>query len=218
MSWFDSLFTGQNSSLNSDIAGTGQAASTLTNQGEKYSNKAGDWWSGILNGDASKVSKTLSPYITDIKTSENQDNKSGAEFGTRSGGTAASAAANTDKAHSDVTKLIGSLTGSAASSLGSLGTSMTGQGLQAYSENSQESQMRIQNWHNSILGQGIGAATGKAEAYGLNSLFSSRTKKKKDDNNQNNTTDATGGYAETQDQAPTGFFNDQGDYVSGSQG
>lgn len=83
----------------------------------------------ILSGNSQQITQALAPQISAAKTSAQQTNKTNAEFGTRSGGTAASAAATNDKVHSDITNLIGNLTGSAASGLTSVGQNLLGQGI-----------------------------------------------------------------------------------------
>ena len=69
--------------------------------------------------------------------------------------------------HSDITNLIGSLTGGAASSLTSSGSSLLSTGLSGYGEQAGLSQEQMQNWANSILGRGITGAVSSAESFGL---------------------------------------------------
>jgi hypothetical protein len=83
----------------------------------------------VLSGDVGKITQALAPQIGAAKSSAQQQNKQTAEFGTRSGGTAATTAATNDKVHSDITNLIGQLTGGAASSLSSVGDSLLGKGM-----------------------------------------------------------------------------------------
>jgi hypothetical protein len=83
----------------------------------------------ILSGDPTKVSQVLAPQISALKTSTQQDQKTRSMNGDRSGGTAAANAASTDKVHSDIANLVAQLTGSSASSLGSMGTSLLGAGM-----------------------------------------------------------------------------------------
>ena len=86
-------------------------------------------------------------------------------MGTRSGGTAASNAASSDKLHSDITNMIGSLTGGAAGSLASLGSSEMSTGLGALGQEQGATAQRMQNWQNSILGKGITGAAQAGEAF-----------------------------------------------------
>ena len=88
-------------------------------------------------------------------------------FGNRSGGTAASNAASSDKLHSDLTNLVGSLTDSSASNLANLGSTEVGQGLGALGQEQGAVTQRMQNWANSILGRGITGAVSAAESAGI---------------------------------------------------
>jgi hypothetical protein len=213
--FWDSLFGGSSSNLNTLIGQYGQAGASELGQGQKNQNQAGNFFSSILSGDSSKVSQALSPQISAAKTSAQQQNATNAQFGTRSGGTAASTAATSDKVHSDITNLIGSLTNSSASNLASLGSTQVGQGSGLLSQEQGAVEQRMQNWSNSLFGQAIGFGTGKAFGYGLNSIFGQKTPNQNNQNNGNGSPLNDGGYATTQGQVPTGFFNDQGDYVGG---
>jgi len=84
---------------------------------------------GILSGNAEQITQLLSPQISAEKKGVQQDQKTNAMMGTRSGGTAASNVASSDKVHSDITNLVGSLTGGAASGLTSVGSNLLGQGM-----------------------------------------------------------------------------------------
>lgn len=167
MGFFSSIFGGSSDTLNSLIPRYGQIGATQTNQGSSYQNQAGDFWSKVLSGDSSKVSQALAPEISSAKTRASQDQKTTAMFGGRSGGTAASNASSTDKLHSDLTNLIGSLTNSSASSLATLGSNMVSTGLGAYGAQEQADKERMANWQNSILGRGITGGVAAAESFGL---------------------------------------------------
>lgn len=167
MGFWGSLFGGSNSTLNSDIKQFGQIGSFATNLGESSMGKAKDYWSSLLSGDASKSAKALAPQISASKVAGQQQNKTGAEQGTRSGGTAASTAATNDTTRGNITKMLGSLTSSAASSLGSLGSSALNTGLSALSSQERASQEQTQNWSNSILGKAVTGGVSAATSYGL---------------------------------------------------
>ncbi len=107
------------------------AGGFATNLGEKDLTASSDFMNAVLSGDATKQAQVLAPEISAAKTSAAQDRKTGAEFGTRSGGTTAANNAATDKVHSDITDLLGKLTGGAASSLGSMGGSLLNTGINA---------------------------------------------------------------------------------------
>ena len=170
MSWLTSLFAGQNKDLNTDIGATGAIAGNATSIGTKDLTTGSNWMNAIVSGDATKTAQALAPQISAAKTSAANSNKTAAMFGTRSGGTAASTAATTDKLHADITNLIGSLTGSAASGLVNTGSNLLQQGLGAFTTQADLSQQRMQNWSDSILGKGITSGVAFGESYGLNSL------------------------------------------------
>jgi hypothetical protein len=166
LSFLSALFGGQNNTLSGDIGQTGNLAGFASSLGQKDLTSSSGFWQSILSGDSSKISQALAPAISSAKTSAQQQNTSTAEFGTRSGGTAASTAATNDKVHADITNLIGGLTGSAASNLASTGSGLLGTGLSAYGEQAGLSQQQMENWRQSLFG---GAITG-AVGIGLNYL------------------------------------------------
>ena len=167
MGFMSALFGGKDENLNTLIGQYGQLGGSLTGSGQTNVNKAGDFYSSILSGDATKQSQALAPEISAAKTRNSETQKSNTEMGTRSGGTAASNAASSDKTHSDITNLIGSLTGKSADALGSLGTSELSQGLGALGQEQGATAQRMQNWSDSILGRGITTAVSAAETYAL---------------------------------------------------
>lgn len=167
MSFWGSLFGGSSPQLNSLIGQFGQAGSNMLGQGQSYTNQAGNFYSSLLSGDATKQAQVLSPEISAAKTRNQQTQKANSMFGTRSGGTAASNAASSDALHGQITNLIGGLTGNAAGALSSLGTSLTGQGLGALGQEQGAVQQQMSNWENSILGRGITGAISGAESFGL---------------------------------------------------
>lgn len=163
MSFWSSIFGGASPTLTSDINKTGQISGFASGLGQQNATAGSNFFSSILSGDATKTSQALAPQISAAKKSLQQDQKTNAMNGTRSGGTAASNNAAQDKIHSDITNLTGSLTGGAASSLLSSGSSLLGTALSGYGQQSQMSQEQMQNWQNSIfgkaIGQGVGAVT-----------------------------------------------------------
>jgi hypothetical protein len=167
MGFFSALFGGQNNTLSGDIGSTGSIGGFATQLGEQNLGSASKFWNNILSGNSSDISKALAPEISSAKTSAQQQNATTAQFGTRSGGTAASAASTNDKVHSDITNLIGSLTGSAASGLASTGSGLLSTGLSAYGQQAELSQQQMQNWENSILGKSITGGVAAAESFGL---------------------------------------------------
>jgi len=163
--FWSSLFGGSNSNLSTDIGATGALAGNLTGQGEKNQNTAGNFSDAIVSGDATRQAGALAPEISAEKVANQQSQKTATEMGTRSGGTAAANAASSDKVHSDITNLIGSLINSSASNLASLGTSQVSEGQEAYNQNEQFSQQQMANWASSIFGKGITSAAAAGESY-----------------------------------------------------
>jgi len=170
MGFWGALFGGKNDTLNQDIDKTGQIAGYATGQGEKNLSSASDFWRNIVSGDSSKISQSLAPEIDAVKSSTANDQKTNSMFNARSGGTAASNNAASDKAHGYITNLIGNLTGNAVSSLASTGSNELSTGLSATGQQAELSQERYQNWMDSILGKGVTTAAAAGEAYGLGKI------------------------------------------------
>lgn len=165
MSFFGSLFGGASPVLNSAIGQYGQVAGYGIGNGEKDINQASKFYSSILSGDSGKTAQALAPEISAEKKATQQDQKTTAMFGGRTGGTAASNAASSDKVHADITNLTGSLTNSAAGSLASLGSNLLNTGTGALGDQVSADAKRMQNWQNSILGKGITSGVQAAESF-----------------------------------------------------
>lgn len=166
-SFFSALFGGSSQNLNQNLGKTGQIAGFDTSLGESNATAGSDFNKAIVSGDATKTSQVLAPVISAAKTSNQQSQKTATEMGTRSGGTAASNNASSDKLHSDITNLTGSLTGKAADTLLSSGSTFLGQGEAANMDNAHLGQQQYQNWMDSIAGKGITTAVSAAETYAL---------------------------------------------------
>lgn len=105
----------------------------------------------ILSGDPTKIATALAPEISAGQQQASQAKKTAAEFGTRSGGTA-STLANIDAAQrGNIINLAGGLQSSAASNLGSLGSSLLSTGIGAKETAFNEAQtmqaQRAQFWN-----------------------------------------------------------------------
>lgn len=151
--------------MNSTIAKTGQIGDFSTGLGESNTTAGSKYFNSLLSGDASKTAQTLAPEISSLKTSTNQDQKTAAQNGTRSGGTAASNAASKDKVHSDITNLTGNLTSGAASTLLSSGSGLLGAATGEYGQQADLSQKQLENWKSSILGSSITGAVNYGESF-----------------------------------------------------
>lgn len=161
MSFFSGLFGGSNPTLNSQLGTLGGIAGNTSSQGVSDVSSASKFFQSILSGDT----KSLAPQIGGIQKQGQQQKQTLSQFGNRSGGTNASAQTIDDKTKSSINDMIASLTGGAASSLGSLGTSLIGQGLGAYKQQADVSQTQLENWKSSILGSGITGAINYGESF-----------------------------------------------------
>lgn len=174
MSFFGSLFGGSNPTLTSGISQYGSISGYGTNQGENDINSASGFWNGILSGDPAKIGQILGPQIQGITGQGQQQKQTLGQFGNRGGGTNATAQTIGDTTRSNVNNLVGSLTGSAASNLGSMGENLLGQGTAALGKQIDASQLQTQNWANSILGGLVGGGVSALSSWatgGLSNLF-----------------------------------------------
>jgi hypothetical protein len=135
------------------------ASGFATNLGESDLTASSDFMKAILSGDSSKISQALAPQISGAKQRAQQQKKTTAEFGSRSGGTAASMAGIDDATHASITDLIGTLTGQSVSGLSSAGSSALGAGMSGYgtafneaNTMQQQSQAQMGDIFNSIAG------------------------------------------------------------------
>ena len=167
---FSALFGGKNDVLNQTIGQTAQQAGFDTKEGQSDVTAGTDFLKSIIGGDASKQAQALAPEISAAKTSAQNSNKTAAEMGTRSGGTAATTAKTNDSLHAYITDLIGKLTGTAATALPQIGTNLTSQGTAATMDEAKLGQQRMQNWLNSIIGKGTTTAVESAENAGLSAI------------------------------------------------
>lgn len=140
-----------------------QGSGFATNLGEGDLTASSAFMRDILSGDATKQAQALAPEISAAKTSAAQSNKTNAEFGNRAGGTNASTAATNDKVHSDITNLLGSLTGSSASGLASTGSNLLNLGIQGnqvgFNQASQLQQQKLAKF-NDIISSSASVAEG----------------------------------------------------------
>jgi hypothetical protein len=93
-----------------------------TGIGEQGTTAAMNYDLGILSGDPTKTAQTLAPEIRTQQEGEQQAKNQLAEFGNRSGGTAAKAASLDSAGRGNIISLLGGLQSSAATNAGSLGT------------------------------------------------------------------------------------------------
>src|SRR6185437_11209281 len=109
-------------------------ANFATGTGEKDIGAASNFWQSILSGDPSKTASVLGPEISGMNKQNQQKKKTTAEFGNRGGGTNASMQAEDESTRGAYNSILSSLTGSAASNLGSMGGGLLSTGLAAHGE------------------------------------------------------------------------------------
>lgn len=170
MGWLGALFGGQNSTLNQDIGATGSAAGFASTQGQSDTAAASSFYKTLLSGDQGAIGKLLAPQINSTQKQGQQKKQTLSQFGNRSGGTNASVQGIGDSTTGSINDMISSLTGSAASGLGSMGQNLLSTGIAGYGQQAALSQSRMSNWQNSLLGQGISGAAGYSEGFGLGKM------------------------------------------------
>jgi hypothetical protein len=115
----------ENSQYNNLTAASGFA----TGAGESDLTASNTFMQDILSGDPTKVSQALAPEISGQQKQVQQQKDQAAQFGSRSGGTAATIANADTAGRSNIINLEGGLMGHSADSLASTGTSLLGTGI-----------------------------------------------------------------------------------------
>lgn len=164
------LFGGSNPTLNKNIEKFGSEGDFAQGIGQGDVTAASKWYRNILSGDPTKEAEAIAPEAAAAQQQSQQAKKTGAEFGNRGGGTAASTAALDSETRGQLIKLLGGLESGAASGAASLGTSEQGIALSAQDMQDKAAQQKMENEQNSILGNLIGGFTGagaKAASRGL---------------------------------------------------
>ena len=164
MGFFSSLFGGSNPTINQGIKQAGQVAGWGQSKGEGLSTQAGDFFSSLLSGNPATTAKLLAPQIQAQQQQGQQQKQQNAQFGNRSGGTNAANQSIDDKTRANISNMISTLTGQAATGAADMGKSLLDTGITALNQQVGFSQQQMQNWNNSILGQGISSGAGYAEA------------------------------------------------------
>ena len=101
-----------------------------TGLGESDLTASSNFMQSILSGDPTKVATALAPQINQQQQRTQQAKDTTAQFGPRSGGTAATVANMGAADRASTTDLVGSLTGKAAGDLGSMGSNLLNMGMQ----------------------------------------------------------------------------------------
>jgi len=135
--------------------------------GEKDISQAENFWSSILSGDPSQISKVLGPQISAVNKQTQEQKKTASEFGNRGGGTNAAMQSLDDRSIAAVRSMISNLTGEAGGALGSLGGGLLSTGAAATGEAfGQAKTMQEQNqakWND--IFQSIAAVAGVAGGF-----------------------------------------------------
>lgn len=155
-SFLGSILGGQNKTLNGAIGTAGDISQFGTSTGQGAITDANQYYSNILSGDPSKIAESIAPEIQAGQQQTQQAKQGMAQFGTRSGGTAAASAGADAANRGNIISLIGKLQSGAAAGEAGIGENQTAQGLQANGQQAQLSQEQLQNYMNSVLGSGIG--------------------------------------------------------------
>jgi len=163
MGFWGSLFGGSNPTLNAGIKQAGDVSQFTTGLGKNLTGQAGDWMSGLLSGDPAKTAKLLSPQIKGMQDQAQQQKRTMAQFGNRSGGTNAKGQTIDDTTRSNVNDMIAKVTSGALSESANMGQGLLQTGMNALNQQVQFSADQMQNWSNSILGLGVTKAIGGAE-------------------------------------------------------
>lgn len=129
---FFGIGMGPSSDEKSQFGAMGNLANFATSAGEGDISSADNFWKSILSGDPSKISQVLGPESSAINKQAQQQKKTGAEFGTRSGGTAAGNQMIDQNVRTTYDSQVSDLTGKAAGALGASGSSLLAAGGSAH--------------------------------------------------------------------------------------
>lgn len=171
MSFLTAILGGQNKTLNNNISNFGQIGGWSTDLGEKSVGQGMKFMSDITSGDQSKIARSLGPEIKAEQGRSQQQKNITSQFGNRSGGNNAVLQASTDTTRGNISNMVAGLLNNSVAGLVSGGSGLLNQGMQAYRQQTDLSQMQIENWKNSILGSGISFGAGFLEGKGLSKMF-----------------------------------------------
>jgi len=115
---------------NSQYNALNSSSAFATGLGESDLTASSNFMQSILSGDPTKVATALAPQINQQQQRTQQAKDTTAQFGPRSGGTAATVANMGAADRASTTDLVGSLTGKAAGELGSMGGNLLNSGMQ----------------------------------------------------------------------------------------
>ncbi len=169
--FLSSIFGGHNSGLDKPISNLGDLAGYSQNLGEKGSNAAYNYNSGILSGDPSQVAMTLAPETKTLQDQAQQNKNTVAQFGNRGGGMNAVMAGLDDATRAKFISLLGNLRQGASDRLQQQGTTNLGMATNDNATQAQLAQQQYQNMLNGILGKGLSTLSGLGTSALGNHLF-----------------------------------------------
>lgn len=148
---------------NSQYNNLNASSAFATGLGESDLTASSKFMTDILSGDPTKVATALAPQINQQQQRTQQAKDTTAQFGPRSGGTAATVANMGAADRASTTDLVGNLTGKAASDLGSVGSNLLNTGMEgnqaAFSEANTEHDQALAQL-NDIFKSSAAVATG----------------------------------------------------------
>jgi hypothetical protein len=156
--FLSSIFGGQSPGLKQATNTAGSISNFANNTGEGAITDASQYYKNILSGDPSKIAESIAPEIQAGQQQTQQAKQQMAEFGTRSGGTAAASAGADAANRANIISLIGRLQQGAAQGEAGIGENQTGQGIAATGLQGQLSQQQLNDYLNSILGKTFSSA------------------------------------------------------------
>ena len=170
MSFWGSLFAGQDKNLDANVKKFGQMGDFSTGLGEKNLSAASKFNLDLLSGDPSKVTSLLAPQISGIQQGVQQEKNQTSTFGNRSGGNNAKMQNAGDVGRASVNDLIAKLTGTAASNAGSMGSNLLTQGEGLLKSQNEASAEQMKTWADSIFGLGVTKASAAGMSAGLKAI------------------------------------------------
>jgi len=176
MSFAAALFGGSNPTINKQIDQLGNFAGSTMQTGFNDTNAASNFFQSLLKG-GGDTSKVLAPQVRAIQNQTQQQKQQASQFGNRSGGTNSQMQMADASGRASYNDLVSKLLGTSANSLAGIGSNMLNTSLGAYQQQLGASQQQMQNWQNSIFGQGISGAIGAAEGMGLGVGFNAMAPK-----------------------------------------
>jgi hypothetical protein len=169
-SFLSSIFGGSSPGLTTAGNTAGSISNFNNNAGQTNETDASNFYQGILSGDPSKIAAVEAPEIAAGQQQTQQAKNQAAEFGTRSGGTAATGEAADSANRANIINLTGQLQQGAAAGEAGLGENQSSTGLTANGQQAAISQEQLQNMMNSILGKGISSGAGALEGAALGAI------------------------------------------------